>query len=174
MSRTTQHSLRQQSGKFSSQAGVKIPLQIAMMLAEGQKSLQARQIEAVQAAVSENSQYCKSVLEKMADSSSLFEQWAELCQHKAQRYGDFAYAYVEIMSQSAAQLNHLVSESLAGFGSTIQSAAASQDMKPINERRATSTVISFPDRRIATASVLMQAHAGNSGRQRTAQKSNAA
>jgi len=173
MSRTPQHSLRQQSGKTSSQAGFTIPLQIAMTLAEARKGLYIRQIEAVQAAVSENLQYCKAIVEKMADTSSLFELWTELCQRKAHRYGDLTYAYFGIMSQNAAELSHLLSESLSDLRSTIQS-TTNQNMAPIIERRTTSKVISFPDRRIATASVLMQAHSGNSGLQSAAQRSSAA
>jgi len=172
MSRTTQQNVRPQPGKNAPEAGVVIPLKISMALAEGRKRMQVKHIEAVHAAISENSLFCKSVLEKMADSSALYVQWSALCQHKARRYGEFVNTCVEIMSQSAAEINHLISESLTGLDSGIWSYEAKDAEPSPVERRVTSQVISFPERRIATASVLMQGHAGNSGRQGSAQKWN--
>lgn len=169
MARTTQHSDRQQTGKASPDFGVTIPVQMAMTMAEARKRLHIKQIDAALAAVSENSIYCKSVLEKMAESSGLLDQWSALCHDKAQRYNDFAYACIDIMSQSAVHMNRLVSESFSGIAGNFQS----NELKPIefaNERRVTSMVISFPERRIATTSVLMPTHPD----QRTAEKRNTA
>jgi len=168
MPSTTQHSVRRQSGKAGPKSGVIIPFQLAAALAEGGKRLQIKQIEATHAAISENSLYCKSVIENMANSSSPLALWFALCQHKAQRYNEFAYACIDIMSQSAAAISRLLTESLLGMGFSLGS-NVSQGMEPAVERRVAAKVISFPERRIATASVLMQAHAGNSGRQRMAQ-----
>ncbi|MDP2880631.1 MAG: hypothetical protein Q8N89_03505 [Azonexus sp.] len=140
-----------------------------MTMAESRKRLQIKQIEATLAATSENSLYCKSVLEKMADSSGLLAQWSALCKHKAQRYNEFAYACIDIMSQSAADMNRLVSESISEIAGTFKS-ADSRNRGASHERRVSAAIISFPDRRIATASVLMQTHSGS----RTAQKRNAA
>ena len=165
MTRSTKHSDRQYSGKSSLEESVNVPLHIAMTLAEGQKRLQIRQIEMAHAAISENSQYCKSVLEKTADYSGLLHQWSALCQNKAQRYGNFANECMEIMLQSAAEMNHLISGALSGFGAATQS-NWNEGLAPAYERRVSANVISFPDRR--TASAISYAVAGKSGRQHAA------
>jgi len=167
MTRSTKHSDWQYFSKSSLEEGVKVPLDIAMTLAEGQKRLQIRQIDVTQAAISENSQYCRSVLEKMADSdySGMFHQWSALCQNKAQRYGDLANECMEIMLQSAAEINHLISGSLSGLG-TIGQSNWSEGLAPANERRVSAKIISFPDRRITSA--MSYAFAGKSGRQHAA------
>ena len=172
MSRTTQHGARQQTAKAVPETRISVPLQMAMALAEGRNRLQIKQIEAIHAALSENSRYCKSVFGKMADSSGLLAQWAALCQHKAQHYSDFTYACIEIMAQSAADINRLLSASLSAIGTSLQRQGGLHP-EPSVERRSASKIIAFPERRIATASVLMQAHRGNSGGQHAARKTNA-
>ena len=150
MTRSTKHSIQQYSAINSLEEGVKTPLQIAMTLAEGQKRLQIRQIEAAHAAISENTQYCKAVLENMADYSGMFDQWTALCQTKAQRYGDLSQECMEIMLQNAAEINHLISASLSGL-ETVGLKNGSQYLIPSAERRVSDNVISFPDRRVASA-----------------------
>jgi len=169
MTHSTKHSVRQYSGKSSLEEGVKVPLHIAMMLAEGQMRLQIRQIDVTQAAISENSQYCRSVLEKMADSDSDYSgtihQWSTLCHKKAQRYGDLANECMEIMLQSAAEINHLISGALSGLG-TVTQKNWSDALAPAHERRVSAKIISFPDRRVT--SVMSYVVAGKSGRQHAA------
>lgn len=169
MTHSTKHSVQQYSGEGSLEEGVKVPLHIAMMLAEGQKRLQIRQIDLIHAAISENSQYCRSVLEKMADSDSdlsgMFHQWSALCQNKAQRYGALANECMEIMLQSAAEINHLISGSLSGLG-TVTQRNWSDRLAPAHERRVSANVISFPDRRVTSA--MSYVVAGKSGRQHAA------
>lgn len=167
MTHSTKHNVRQYFGKSSLEESVKVPLHIAMMLAEGQKRLQIRQIDVTQAGISENSQYCRSVLEKMADSdlSGIFHQWSALCQNKAQRYGALANECMEIMLQSAAEINHLISGSLSGLG-TVSQKNWSDRLAPANERRVSANVISFPDRRVTSA--MSYVVAGKSGRQHAA------
>lgn len=167
MTRSTKHSDPQYFGKSNLEEGVKVPLHIAMTLAEGQKRLQIRQIDVTQAAISENLQYCRSILEKMADSdySEIFHQWSALCQSKAQRYGNLAHECMEIMLQSAAEINQEISGALSEFGTGIQG-NWSEGLAPAKERRVSAKVISFPDRRIS--SVMSYLIAGKSGRQHAA------
>ena len=176
MTHSIKHSVRQYSGEGSLEEsinsleqGIKVPLHIAMTLAEGQKRLQIRQIDVIQAGISENSQYCRSVLEKMADPDSdysgIFNQWSALCQNKAQRYGNLAQESMEIMLQTAGEINHLISGSLSEFEAVSQK-NWSDALAPANERRVSAKVISFPDRRVASA--ISYATAGKSGRQHAA------
>lgn len=160
MSRTAQRSDLQQSPKAGPDFGVTtfaittIPLQMAMVLAESQKRLQIEQIEATLEAVSENSRYCSSVIEQMMNGSGLLAQWSELCNRKARRYNDFAYACIDIMSQSASAMSRLGSPSVTRDSGSFQG-ANSRSSAPVRERRVSAKIISFPDRRIASGSVLM-------------------
>lgn len=165
MPHSTKHTIWQHFDTRSLEEGIKVPLHIAMTLIEGQTSLQIRQIEVAQAAISENSQYCKSVLENMEDYPGMFERWSSLCQIKAKRYGELTQASIEIMMQSAAEINHLISGSLSGTGADIQGNWR-HDVAPAIDRRVSAELISFPDRRVA--SMISHTVAQKPGRQQAA------
>jgi len=165
MPRSTKHTIRQYFDKSSLEEGIKVPLHIAMTLIEGQTSLQIRQIEMVQAAISENSQYCRSVLEKPEDYSGMFDRWSTLCEIKTKRYGEFSQACIEIMMQSAAEINHLISGSLSEIGASSQGNWR-DNVAPFIDRRVSARVISFPERRVT--SLISHAVAQKSGRQHAA------
>lgn len=170
MSSSKQHRTRQQSGQ-TGREGTEFPLQIAMTMAESRQRLQSRLIDAADTALEENSEYCKSVLEKMAGSSDLVAQWAALCHHKVKRYSDLTLASIEILSESWLDTNRLISEALATVGAGIQ-IIGPQSEEVFTERRVSARIIPFPDRRIQ--SLMAQAAAGSSARQQAAQKRSAA
>lgn len=165
MPRSTKHTIQQYFDKSSLEEGIKVPLHIAMTLIERQTSLQIRQIEVAQAAISENLQYCRSVLEKPEDYSGMFDRWSALCQTKAKRYSDFTQACIEIMMQSAAEVNHLISGSLSAVGVSSQGNWR-DNLAPAIDRRVSAKVISFPERRVT--SLISQVVAQMSGRQNAA------
>lgn len=165
MPRSTKHTTQQHFDTSSLEEGVKVPLPIAVALIEGQTSLQIRQIELAQAAISENSQYWRSVLENTQDYSGMFERWSTLCQVQAKQYGEFREACIEIMVQSSAEVNHLISGSLSEIAaSNLENLR--DEAAPAIDRRVSARVISFPERRVE--SLISHAVAQKSGRQHAA------
>lgn len=165
MPRSTKHTTQQHFDTSSLEEGVKVPLPIAVALIEGQTSMQIRQIELAQAAISENSQYWRSVLENPQDYSGMFERWSTLCQIQAKQYGQFREACIEIMVQSSAEVNHLISGSLSGIAATSLENLR-DEVAPTIDRRVSAKVISFPERRVE--SLISQAAAQNSDQQHAA------
>lgn len=165
-SRSTQHHTRHPSGQVGSES-IEMPLHVALTLAESRQRLQMKQIDAANAALAENANYCKSILEKMADSSDLVAQWSVLCHGKAKRYSNLALASIEIMTESWLEINRQIAESLATIGvSALQFRPPGPEV--VQERRVSSQVISFPDRRVQ--SLMARAAAGNLSQRRAAQK----
>lgn len=150
--------------------GVALLKQITIATAEANRHFHLQQIEALQAALAENSRQFKSQLKETGDTCTALEQWSALFQSRMQQCGKIGGTWIEYTSQTVARIGELLASPLvapaAGTMARMESEEPEEPEVPV-ERRVSATVISFPERR---ASAIVKTAAGG----RMAQKRHSA
>ncbi|MBI2307819.1 MAG: hypothetical protein HYU78_11020 [Rhodocyclales bacterium] len=125
---------------------------LALAVIDANQRWWALQIEAMHAALAENTQQAKTMLENASKTADTFAQWPSLYGEKTRRYTDLTRIGTEIAAQMFTQLNQLMgqlfSASLAGVaGLEAGAEAPGETAEDFIERRVAARIISFPDRR---------------------------
>lgn len=125
---------------------------LALAVIEANQRWWALQIEAMQAALAENTQQSKTMLENASKTADTLVQWPQFYGAKARRYTDLTRIGMEIATQTFAQLNQLLeqlfSASLTGVaGLEAGAGGGSGEEEAFIERRVAARIISFPERR---------------------------
>lgn len=142
--------------------------QIVIAMAEANGNFYKRQIEAAEAAATENSRQFKSLLKKSGEISTALEQWSGLFQSRMENFAEINKAWSRITLATLTEINDLLGSSLpasAGGSQKKQKAespkeAAAAAPLPAGERRFMATMIAFPERR---AAMLAKAEAKTAG-----------
>lgn len=113
---------------------------------EASKSLYMLHIEAAQQVLAENTEQMKALLQNMANLSNFLTEWSSKYQARMQRHAELMRNSFEIASRTMTEINRLM-------GNVISTTAAESGIDEpkghITERRKTSQVINFADRRQA-------------------------
>lgn len=125
---------------------------LALAVIEANQHWWTLQIEAMQAALAENTLHSKTMLENASKTTDTIVQWPEFYEEKARRYTELMRSELEIATQMFAQFNQLMeqlfSASLIGLAGLKSGAEAyGETSGEGTERRIAARVISFPDRR---------------------------
>jgi phasin family protein len=91
----------------NSRANVDAAIQIANIISESTERLFKLQTEAASAALAENSKALKGLL-NVTDSSALLAEWPSLYQAKVQRAMGVTRSWLEIVSQTQAEITQLM------------------------------------------------------------------
>lgn len=126
--------------------GAEILRDVALILAEANQQFCNAQIEAIQAALSEDSQHRASLLKHKPGTPSALEQWPALFQSKAERLIATSAALIKISSQTIIALNQLIERAMLSSILSRQSDAEEQ-VEVLAERRVSAQMIIFPERR---------------------------
>lgn len=129
--------------------------ELALAVIEANQRWWALQIEAMQAALAENTQQSKAMLENASKTSDSLAQWPQFYEGKLRRYTDLTRSGLDIATQMFAQLNQLMGQlfsvSLTGLTGTTGFETgpeiAGETSGEVTERRVAAHIISFPDRR---------------------------
>lgn len=128
---------------------------LALAVIEANQRWWALQIEALQAALAENTQQSKTMLENASKTADTLGQWPQFYGAKARRYTDLTRTGMEIATQTFAQLNQLMGQlfsasltGVAGLEAGAGSGGEAEDGEEgFIERRVAARIISFPERR---------------------------
>lgn len=128
---------------------------LALAVIEANQRWWVLQIEAMQAALAENTQQSKAMFENASKTTDAFVQWPQFYEGKARRYTDLTRSGLDIATQMFAQINQLMeqwlSASLTGLRGTTgfetDPEACGEASGEVIERRVAARIISFPDRR---------------------------
>lgn len=119
---------------------------IALVLADANQQICNIQIEAIQAALSENSRLRMALLEHATGTPTALEQWSSLFQGKMERWVATNAAMLRITSHTIIALNQLLDRSLQASLPSYQSADETET-EALAERRISARMIIFPERR---------------------------
>lgn len=119
---------------------------IALVLADANQQFCNVQIEAIQAALSENSRLRMSLLEHERGTPTALEQWSSLYQRKVERWIATNAAMFRITAQTIVALNQLLERSLQASLPSRQNADEAI-AETLAERRVSAQMIIFPERR---------------------------
>ncbi len=103
-------------------------------------------IEAAQQALTENTEHMRTFLQNTANLSSFLAQWTSVCQAQMQRHAELMRHSFEVAARTMTEINRLTGNS-ATTAAAIAQAELEQADREFSERRKTSQVINFPDRR---------------------------
>lgn len=150
------------------------PEDLALAVIEANRRWWALQIEAMEAALAENTQQAKTTLENAATGGDALAGWPQLYERKLQRYSALTHNGFELAAHSIRQLNQLTAQlltsSLAGFAPPAAAAGADDPAaEAFVERRVAARVIAFADRRrTAQGSDAASAHPAAGARRKAA------
>lgn len=124
----------------------------ALAVIESNQRWWALQIEAMEAALAENTEQSRAMLENVSTTAETLSQWPNLYQINVQRYTDLTRIGLELTAQTIVQLNDLMREFLSSSlaGTPVQKNDQRRDAatpEDFGERRVSARVIFFPDRR---------------------------
>lgn len=152
-------------------AGVETLRNIADGTIESASRLAALQIEAAQAAVTENSKQFRSFLKNTADTSAALSQWSILFGASLQRFTQMTKYYIESASQDMTEMNRWFGQVLSQSVPWAPSARARTEDGPAAERRkardrrVNAQLITFPERRASELAKAAAEAAAESARQ---------
>lgn len=173
MSRGIQDIIQQFSER--NREGAETLRRIALVLADANQQFCSVQIEAIQAALSENSRLRMSLLEHETGTLTALEQWSTLFQGKMERWVATNAAMFRITSQTIISLNQLLEQSLLASAASYQSAEEAET-EALAERRVSARMIIFPERRnrSTVSEIVLEALPYGDTQAQTARKKNAA
>jgi len=148
--------------------------QIIIAMVEANGNFYRRQIEAAEAATTENSRQLRSLLKKTGEISTALEQWSGLFQSRMENFAEINKAWSKITLATLTEMNELLGSSLpvstgakqkkqkaeSPIEATPAARATPAAPLPAGERRFMATMIAFPERR---AAMLAKAEAKNAG-----------
>jgi hypothetical protein len=155
------------------QAGVETLRNIADGTIESANRLATLQIEAAQAAVTENSKQFRSFLQNTADTSAALSQWSVLFGASFQRFTQMTKYYIESAAQDMTDFNRWFGQGFSPFSlwnlSAAGGAAAAPKAAPSGERdrRVAAQLITFPERRASELAKAAAEAAAESARHAT-------
>lgn len=107
------------------------------------------QIEAAEQALHENTQHLRGLLQNSTGLAQMLAQWPDLLQSKFQRYADLTRDCFNIASETITEMNRLSGKTVGSATETVETAA--NEVANFVERRVSSQLINFPDRRKASS-----------------------
>lgn len=151
MNDQTPHRSIYEPGYFTRQS-IDTLKQLGIVLSEANKNLYTRQIDAVHAAIDENSRQLKAQLENSRETSTALEEWSGDFQEKMQSFGTIRNAWVTIASQTFTRMSELMGVPLPASGEDAHEASSRGTGSSV-ERRASAALFFFPERRVAAVDI---------------------
>lgn len=115
-------------------------------MTEAAKRLYTLQLETAQQDVSEGTEQMKALMRSAADVSNFMAQWSAMYLARLQRHSQLMRHSLEIAAETMNEVNRLAGNKLSNAAAESGLEATPHDFV---ERRRTSQIINFPDRRQA-------------------------
>ncbi|MGE5386370.1 MAG: phasin family protein [Betaproteobacteria bacterium] len=133
----------------SARDNIRTTREITDQVTEAGRQLYMLHIEAAQQALTENTEQMRTFLQNTANLSNFLTQWSSLCQTQMQRHTELMRHSFDVAARTMTEINRMAGD--AGSNATATSLAIAESAEQAGsdfiERRKTSQIINFPDRR---------------------------